>query len=356
MNKKNISIIILMIIVISTFIIISMVSNQSNKNMADAKKFDWIDIFLANSEISAIFDDGEKIWAGGRDGLIWLDRNTGEILKHEESEIDMTYAGDILRTPDGIIWVGHNNGLTGFNKEGQQRYHFNFEDISKGRINDLDYSGETLSVGTLSGVVQLIKIKDAWQINKTISKQDGLTEDVVNIISTYNNAYLFGAYLSNNKGGISILADGNWQYIGTEEGLPHRDINAILNLPSNDILVGTGHLSRGGLALLTESNNQFSVKKTWQIDNGIPGEKVRWLYLDNHERLWITTESDGLIIVALSELQNENLSGLYLSKDEGLSDNEIKSIIETDDYIWLGGRFGLNRIDINELEKHLINN
>jgi len=76
--------------------------------------------------------------------------------------------------------------------------------------------------------------------------------------------------------------------------------------------------------------------------------------LDSKSRLWITSESNGLLICnSYEELFKQRLDGVHLTVKEGLSDNEIKTILQAEGYYWLGGRFGLTRIKQDTIEELL---
>ncbi len=320
-----------------------------------SKKLEFLDVFLDNSEVSAIYDDGRKLWIGGRDGLLLLDRVSGEILDKDLPNLDLTYAGDIVASDDGVVWIGHNNGLSGFSKDLEELYLFDLPDGFEGRINDIFVDGERLLVGGQGGLLVLENKEGKWGIVDYLTNEGALTGKVVNVVEkVYDNTYFYGSYLAKEEGGLSIYDEksDSWEYFSVEEGLPHKYINAVLDLGDKGVLVATGHMDRGGLALLKRRGASYFCERTWGVENGLPGEKIRWLYLDDESRLWITTESDGLLILKdLDDLKNENLDGLYLSKESGLSDNEIKVIEETDRYIWLGGRYGLTRVEKKSLEK-----
>ncbi len=349
--------IIMVLAVLLAIVVIMAVFYQHFKWQTEQKNnLPFIAVYLLNSEISAIYDDGEKLWVGGRDGLFWLDRQTADVLPNGINDIDMTYAGAITATDDGIIWVGHNNGLSGFSKSGKIIYQFTDDQIPGGRINCLFIKDHSLWVGGQNGAAELYFKQNKWQVKRLITEADGLSESTISVITANQDNIWFGTYLCKGVGGICILTPNQWQYISIDQGLAHRFINAILVLPNNDVLVATGHLNRGGLSRLTFSENRWQVARTWQIDDGTPGEKTRWLYLDQSDRLWITSESDGLLICSLQALDQVQLEGVYLKQEQGLSDNEIKVILETDQYLWLGGKMGLNRIDKQALKDYLTNN
>jgi len=184
------------------------------------------------------------------------------------------------------------------------------------------------------------------QVVEILTAKDGLTDDFVNVIHINPDGELwFGAYLATGKGGLSILNTNGWQYLSTDDGIPHRYITAILPV-GDEMLVGTGHLDRGGLALLIENGGKWTIKKAYHMEDGLPEEKIRYLYSGTDGTLWITTESEGVIVCpSIYSLEQPGLPGLRLTKENGLSDNEIKVITETDDFYWLGGRYGLTRIE-----------
>lgn len=110
------------------------------------------------------------------------------------------------------------------------------------------------------------------------------------------------------------------------------------------VLAACGQLMAGGLNRIERTEEGFSVTDTYGAADSIPGAKVRWLYLDTAGYLWITTESDGLIITEGTELTHP-IDGVVLTWEQGLADNEIKSIAEMGDYYFLAGKYGLTRIE-----------
>lgn len=321
-------------------------AGQKEQSEAAALKRGDLFVFLPGSEISALFDDGNALWVGGKGGIQLLDRLTGEPLKVLDAEIKMAYAAGICQTSDGTIWAGHNEGLTAFSAAGKTVYSISAPDIPGGRVNALLPDGDGLWIGTEQGAAYLAPASGNWQVKETLTSANGLAADFTNCITRVGGSLWFGAYLSNQGGGLSIRSPEGWQYVSVKEGLPHRYINAIIPLSEQEVLVGTGHLDRGGLARLRLEDGSWRVSDTWNTDNGIPGEKVRQLFWDSGGQLWITTESHGLLLCeSVTALNTSPIPGLYLTEQSGLSDNEIKCIVETEEFFWLGGRLGLTRME-----------
>lgn len=342
MNKRIITMIFTAFIVTAGLLSSCSSTKEENRTLLPG-----ISVFLEGQEVSALFDDGEALWVGGKDGIKLLDNSSGETLAHLDAQIKMVYASDICRTADGTIWAGHNSGLTAFSPEGEMLLSLSKPELPGGRINTLLPDGDGLWVGAMEGAAYLSPENGNWVVKETLNSQNGLADDCVNVMLRLGKELWFGAYLATEKGGLSIRRDtGEWQYLSVDEGLPHRYVNALWQLSENRLLVGVGHLNMGGLAMVEKRDSSWAVTETWSYDDGIPGEKVRWLFGDSAGRVWITTESCGILLCpSVSALEVPLLDGLLITRDNGLSDNEVKTIVECEDCLWLGSRSGLTRVE-----------
>ena len=299
-------------------------------------------VFLSGEEISALFPAEDCLWVGGRDGVKRLDFQTGETLDYVAEDLELVYAAEICRSVEGSIWVGHNAGVTVFMEDGR-RLDFSAPALTGGRVNSILCVEDCVWVGTMEGANLLERQDGIWTITQKYTKENGLLANPVNVMAVFKGQIWFGSYLDNRPGGISILTSSGWQYLTVEDGLAHPYINAILPV-EDKILVACGQLTSGGLNQIEAEAGSVRVVGVYNTQDGIPGEKVRWLYLDSNGYLWITTESDGLILTKGTELTHP-IDGMVLTWEQGLSDDEIKKIVETDDYYFLSGRYGLTRID-----------
>ena len=188
--------------------------------------------------------------------------------------------------------------------------------------------------------------KEVVEIVTLLTKESGLAEDVVQVIKQIGNELWFGSYLARDKGGISILSENGWTYLNVDDGIPHSYINAILPLSENKVLIGSGQMIYGGLSLAEKVDDQWKITLNRDQNDGIPGMKVRDLFLDSSGRLFITTEAEGIIILDDPDgLYRTPLEGLVISEENGLSDNEVKCIVECDRCYFLGCKYGLTRWD-----------
>lgn len=308
----------------------------------EAMKLEGFTVFCEGEEISALFLEEDMLWVGGRDGVKRLHQETGEVLDYIAEDLELIYAAEIGRAEDGSVWIGHNNGVTVWTAQGE-RVDYTAPDMTGGRVNTVLVTGEQVYVGTMQGATVFRKEGERWQPVERLNKENGLLSNPVNVLEQSKEALWFGSYLDNQPGGISIKTAQGWQYLTIEEGLAHPYINAILPL-EDKVLAACGQLTAGGLNVISKVQENYQVTDTYDMEDGIPGEKVRWLYKDWAGYLWITTESDGLILSKDTELEHP-IDGVVLTRESGLSDNEIKRIIESDKYYWLAGRYGLTRIE-----------
>ena len=313
-----------------------------------AEPLEGFEVFCSGEEISALYPAGDSLWVGGRDGVKRLDIRTGELIDYVAEDLELIYAAEIIEGADGAVWVGHNAGVTRFSLDGK-RQDFTAPALTGGRVNTLLHMDDRIWVGTMEGASLLEEQNGVWAVAKTFTKENGLLADPVNVLACWDGELLFGSYLDNHPGGISILTNTGWQYLTAEEGLAHPYINALLPL-EDKIFAACGQLTAGGLNQIERYADGYRIMDTFGKTDGIPGEKVRWLYLDSNGYLWITTESDGLILTKGTGLTHP-IEGVVLTWEQGLSDNEIKRIVETDAYYFLAGRSGLTRSEKQAVAK-----
>lgn len=340
MNKKNI----LILVVIFGILTVSGIAYQLITRKPAPTKDEALTVLMAGTEISALYDDGEKVWAGTGEGLFIIDRDTGETIKKLEPDIHMIFSAMITRTDDGLVWVGHEDGLSAFDQEYNEVYRIGFPEIPKGRVNTLLAEGESLWAGTQNGAAHLSNKDGSWAVDEILTRESGLSEDVVQVIKRVGGELWFGSYLAREKGGISILSDKGWNYLSVDDGIPHSYINAILPLSDTKVLIGSGQMIYGGLSIAEKADDKWSIVVNRDQNDGIPGMKIRDLFIDSKGQLFITTEAEGIIILKdPDELNRTPLDGLILSQENGLSDNEVKCIIECDKCYFFGCKYGLTR-------------
>ena len=344
MDKKKIGIVLFFLVAMVTAGIGLKIYQTENE--PTYQKMDNLHVLFAGEEISALYDDGEKLWVGLKSGLRTIDRRTGDPLETIDEEITLIYASEIGESADGLIWCGHNDGISAYTKSGEKVLTFSAPQIPEGRVNAVLPVESGVWIGCMTGAAFLSAEDGQWAVKQVLDTSNGLSEECVSIIQKNGDALWFGMYLCQNDGGLCILEDGRWSYITTDDGLAHRYVNSIAFLDQDTCLVGVGHALYGGLNLLERTAEGWKVTRTWTSADGLPGNKVRYLFRTRDGRMLITTETDGMMICDRPpDGSTPSLSGLYLVQQNGLADNEVKCIVESDDCIWLGCKSGLTRMD-----------
>jgi len=290
------------------------------------------------SDIHALAEQGNIIWAGGKDGLFQLDLLSGELIAEVIFDPPLEHVRALLVDDQGALWVGHQTGLSHY-KDGVWQTYTQEDGLPDNRVNALmlDDAGY-LWVGTWGGAA--IRDGGGWRL---LTQADGLLDDMVNVmLQDRHGGIWFGSYVA-PRGGISYLKDGDWQYFDTDNGLPHNNVTSLVETNDGYIWAGTGLFDRGGTCQFAFSEAGWQIAQVLIREDGLAGEKVRSIFQDNAGVLWFGSEYDGVAL----------LSGdtwFILDMSDGISHPEIKTILQdVDGNIWLGTRDGLTRISVEAL-------
>lgn len=312
----------------------------------DSLRIASFQVLQQGEEISAVCFDKERVWVGGNDGIRLYDPVTRKVVQTVDG-VEMIYSAGMLQTPDGSMWIGHEDGLTRIDEFGS-RSEYRAPDIPKGRVNTVEWDQEAVWIGTYSGAAKLEPGENGWEVTEIRNRAAGLVSDSVNVIRSVGDTLWFASYLDTKNGGITIVSDRGSQTITVEDGLVHPYVTSLLPLADGRMLAGCGYMNTGGLAVIAGEDGVYQVTETYGKEDGLPGEKIRFLYQDAFGYLWITTEYDGIVI-----FNPKTSKSLYFTEEHGLSDNEIKCMTETEEAYWLGGKYGLTVIPKEEIQMRM---
>lgn len=300
------------------------------KDIESNMKRKGFDIILEKKDICSFAFNEDILYAGGSDGLYEIDIVTLSVKKIG----DFTYIRALLY--DGTaLWVGHDAGLSKIFADGSEKVFTTDEFLPDNRVNALMLDSKNrLWIGTWGGAVMIDNGKITnYNIN------NGLPDNMVNVIFEDSRRNIwFGSYVA-PRGGISVLSGSSWQYFTTKDDLLHANITAIIETYKESIIVGGGLYTRGGGTEFVYTEDHWVKDRLYTIETGLAGEKIRSLYEDSENRLWIGSEYDGLVIYYIN-------GSIIIDETCGLSCNEVKVIIE-DSYnnMWIGTRSGVTRIE-----------
>ncbi len=317
--------------------VFSIINNFNQKKVQNLNSWP---IIKGIGEISTIVEQGDVIWAGGRDGVFEIDRFNFSIRRKLETDIKFEYVKALLVDKSGVLWIGHINGLTRY--DGTSFYTYNEENgLRDKRVNALlEDTNDRLWIGTWRGCA--ILEHERWTY---LSTNDGLSHEMVNVIyEDTRGSMWFGSYVA-PAGGISCLHKGGRQIFSVENGLPHNNITDIKEDSSGNVWIGAGLLDRGGACRFIFSDGKWELGERLNKKDGLAGEKVRSIFCDDNGGLWFGSEYDGIAY-------NTNGKWSIYTEKDGLSHNEVKCIIkDAEGNLWLGTYDGITVLVRHWLDK-----
>ncbi len=292
----------------------------------------WSIIRPPNDVEALVIQDG-WLWAGGKDGVVAIDRRSGAVVKTLACDPPLTYVQALLLDPNKTLWIGSATGLNRYDGKNCQAAS---EGLPDSRVNALyqDRAGR-LWVGTWGGAA--VREANTWRV--MTAARDGLASDMVNVIfEDRDGALWFGSYVA-PAGGVSVCKAGSCRVFSTANGLPHNNVTALIQAQDGTVWAGTGLLDRGGAAQFELAASGWRIRRVLTRTDGLAGEKVRSIFQERSGILWFGSEYDGLARLSGQDWQVFK---------EGLSDPEIKAILQdADGDLWLGTRDGITHIQGN---------
>ena len=113
----------------------------------------WM-IIRPPQDVMVVVEFEDAIWAGGRDGLVVIDRETGELVREVKLDGGTDFVTALVLDPDGdSLWVGHLNGVTRISENSWKTY-TSADGLFDDQIFSLGFDSESaLWVGTAKGVM-----------------------------------------------------------------------------------------------------------------------------------------------------------------------------------------------------------
>jgi ligand-binding sensor domain-containing protein len=294
-------------------------------------------LIVPPDDVQTLFIEGEIVWAGGKDGVWEIDRETGTIRNKVSVTPSIQYARALIVDNNATLWIAHYECLTYVLRDGTSTTLTEADGLPDKRVNFVmnDTAGR-IWIGTWSGAAVLEN--GLW---RKVSQSDGLLDDMVNVILEDSRGCMWFGSAVAPAGGISICyPDNTWQYVTIDEGLLHNNINVLLKRHDSSIMSGGGLYKSGGGARFVWSDGRWVLNNTLsKEEDNLAGEKVRALFEDSNGNLWIGSEYDGLAVI------NQGRSVL-LTKEDGLAHDEIRVFAEDrEGNLWIGTRNGITMIE-----------
>ncbi len=268
-------------------------------------------------EVSALAEWRGFVWAGGADGLYAIDTAGGEptpgTVASLEGAAHLRYISSLLVDRQGRLWVGHDAGVTVYAPQPPMNGGASGDETGPtlaGAQDTIPALSYTVADGLPHSMVRCLAEDSTGRIwagtyrgaaviedgrIAVVDSVGGLMGGAVSVILADSSGGLWFGATEAPRGGLSLLADGSWQYFTTENGMPHNNINALMEDDDGAVWVATGFYDRGGVARLVADRGgavsgadaagrspALVVAGTWDRTSGMPGASA---LLPNRGRL-----------------------------------------------------------------------
>lgn len=291
----------------------------------------WL-IIRGSGEVSALLEVGDIIWAGGKNGILRIDRKSRKVLPTLPDMPPLSYIKSIKQSANGDIWIVHDLGLSSYGSGNWKNYSTKELGLTGPALSLLPEANDVVLVGGEGGLVKWMgeeSVKINLPSDPKVTQVSSLYRDSTDRLWVGSNSNTNGALLSFSK-------PTGWQHYKAGEEIFHNSITDILEDKSGQIWITSGFAGRGAISRFASGNWQ----KIMQT-NKFVNRKSRSVFEDREGRLWVGYEYDGLGIL-------ENGIWHFLTDSDGLAGSEIKAVIQDsrNDY-WIATRDGLSVITNN---------
>jgi ligand-binding sensor domain-containing protein/serine phosphatase RsbU (regulator of sigma subunit) len=285
---------------------------------------------LATNYIKTIFSDREdNLWVGTYgNGICLLTEKAFTFMSFEDEIRDNNILS--VASNDSIIWLGGENSLVEvfMSGKGKTKVFRKKDNLPTDKITALYNVGHYIWIGTdKNGIYKLNTI--SGKISQFFRTDNSLGNSVNALYAQQNMVY------AATKDGVFIFdLDLNKQYhYNTSVGMPHNDIEFIYLDKDNRLLFAT---RINGIFEITDKGE---IQEVFTI--GEYELKFNSITQDINDNVWVSTYGQGVFLLTSDTVLN-------FTDQNGLKSTYCYSIATNDsNYIWVGHRLGLSRIDIN---------
>ena len=290
--------------------------------------------------------DGEDILVAGRNGMARL-RNGSNVEPLVLSGFEtppVTYA--IRKDGLGQIWVGHETGFSirtaaGWINVGR----LDGAELSQVRAIEFGQKGEVW-IGGSGALWKLDKPSNLLPENSPVEARrmlDGFR--VLSLLADSSG----GLWAGTDDGLFHFSAGGDgvrsWN---VEDGLPNRQVAAMMQDREGRVWVGTGFHDHGGTVVFARRGTDWIIEREIASEN-MAAPKTRSFFQDGRGNIWLGTETDGFSVMT------GNLRSARITKGDLLPSAEVTAIRQTQDgKIWLGTLNGLLSLSRDAVESGVL--
>lgn len=305
---------------------------------------------LSSKFIYPIYKDREGgIWVGTYyGGINYAPPAKGSIQGYSASQYKNSVSGNVIscfcEDKEGNIWIGSDDGgLSHFNTKTRQFRNYlpdqRTNSLSYHNIHALCMDDDKLWIGTYSGGLNVLDLKTK---QFKLYQPDASDENSLDGNSIY-------AVFRDSRGEIWIGSMfGLCKYNRTTDNFTHMqqvETTTINILEDKDRNIWFATLGKGLLRYNLSTKEWARFLYDPKNPDGLPGNQINSLCLDNQEQLWIGTDN-GL---CKYDAENNTFSSVSLN----VPNTFVCSITAEQDDLWIGTMYGLISYSLKSGKHHL---
>lgn len=310
--------------------------------------------YQINTTVFAMAFEKETLWVGTGNGLLKYDLRRDWVIERYDSESGLPSSSSTITTikidPQGVVWMGtHGGGLV--RADGKKWKVYTPPDVADPYIYDIAFDKDGLMwVATWSGV----SVFDG-KVWRSYTIADGLIDIWVYAVRIDQD----GVKWFGTEGGVTRFNGKDWRSYTHKDGLgaTEKEVGAYERIPivtpyhTEDKSI-EGYSPNFVLAIAVDGNNHkwFGTwgaglsrfdGKTWKnytMRDGLAGNFISDILVDQDGRLWIATEG-GISVFDGTRWQS-------FTKLDGLLEEEIFTIeVDQAGRKWFGANGAISRLD-----------
>lgn len=352
----------------------------NDKNNVECKHQTNLPTSGAEASVKAICEDRDgRIWIGTRSGLICYDRESQRyVVNVNDVHNDITLVHnsviDLFVDNKGDLWVCTRGGISYRNSE-KQPFGLIQESKNDNRYLNceqvyafLEVPGSKVWVGTESGGINVYDMKSG-RFEYITQSNSGLSVNCIKSLAKVGEDVLVGTYM----GGLNVMdvQTGKVKRVFRHSETDRTSISSdnvwsICICRNGDVLLGTG----SGVEKYNPNNGTFSHmdklafnKEVWKIFED--SDKDLWIFTPDEIIIYLTKEERTIVYKERARSIVEKSNSVFyigslerglveynkytgeistISEKDGLSNNNVQSILEWGDYYIVCTTSGMSRI------------
>ncbi len=147
--------------------------------------------------------------------------------------------------------------------------------------------------------------------SRSINSRTGLPSDAAMclLLDDWKNIWI-----GSSGGGVARYSGQDFVHVDTRNGLPGKQVYAV-NSWRDQMVMG---VANRGLVTMNPKTRALS------IDSTLDGNKVKCLFEDSKQRLWVGTEGMGIQILAAD-------TSFFIQQSDGLGSNWVRDVVESEE-------------------------